>query len=59
MTHSSHLLMLCLTPLCPSQYEPSGSSRSQAPQIFMLLEMNRTMRSFVCFSDAEPGEVKK
>ena len=21
----------------------------------MLLEMNRTMRSFVCFSDAEPG----
>ena len=32
-THSSHLLMLCLRPRCPSLYAPSGRSRSQAPQI--------------------------
>ena len=32
-THSSHILMLSLRPRCSSLYAPSGSSRSQAPQI--------------------------
>ena len=35
-THSSHLRMLCLLACCSRLYESSGSSRSQAPQIFMM-----------------------
>ena len=35
-THSSHRRMLCLSPRCSSLYESSGSSRSHAPQIFMM-----------------------
>ena len=34
-THSSHLLILCLSPRCSSLYAPSGSSRSHAPQIII------------------------
>mmetsp|Transcript_22736 Transcript_22736/g.52203 ORF Transcript_22736/g.52203 Transcript_22736/m.52203 type:complete len:210 (+) Transcript_22736:764-1393(+) len=35
-THSSHRRMLCLSLLCSSLNEPSGSSRTHAPQIFMM-----------------------
>ena len=34
-THSSHLLILCLSLRCSSLYAPSGSSRSHAPQIII------------------------
>ena len=63
-THSSHRRKLCLIPRCSSLYEPSGNSRSHAPQIFMMrwgqgliLHLQLSV-SFVVYGDDEGDELR-